>query len=147
MDHIITFKTTLSLQQPTNKILCHSFPTTLKGVVQVWFSKLATSSIDNFEQLGTSFVHHFIGGQCQKRPADLLLTIKQAEREPMRSYVKRFTREVLEVDKVDDKVQLTTFKASLKSREFVVALVDVAESLEVHDCKRRPSCNRGRKQA
>ena len=115
--------------------------------MQVWFSKLATSSIDNFEQLGTSFMHHFIGGQCQKRPVDLLLTIKQAEREPMRSYVKRFTREVLEVDKVDDKVQLTTFKASLKSREFVVALVDAAESLEVHDCRRRPSCNRGRKQA
>ena len=35
--------------------------------------------------------------------------------------MKRFTREVLEVDEADDKVQLTTFKTSLKSREFVVA--------------------------
>ena len=33
-----------------------------------------------------------------------------------------FTRETLEVDKADDKVQLTTFKAGLKSREFVVPL-------------------------
>ena len=33
-----------------------------------------------------------------------------------------FTRETLEVDEVDDKVQLTTFKAGLKSREFVVSL-------------------------
>ena len=41
----------------------------------------------------------------------------------MRSYVKRFTRETLEVDEVDDKVQLTTFKAKLKSREFVITLV------------------------
>ena len=41
----------------------------------------------------------------------------------MRSYVKRFTRETLEVNEVDDKVQLTTFKAGLKSREFVVSLV------------------------
>ena len=36
--------------------------------------------------------------------------------------MKRFTRETLEVDEVDDKVQLTTFKAELKSREFVVSL-------------------------
>ena len=37
--------------------------------------------------------------------------------------MKRFTRETLEVDDADNKVQLTTFKAGLKSREFVVSLV------------------------
>ncbi|XP_023889508.2 uncharacterized protein LOC112001560 [Quercus suber] len=67
-------------------------------------------------------MHHFIGGQRQKRLVDHLLTIKQGEKEPMRSYVKCFTREALEVDKAYDKVQLSTFKAGLKSREFVVAL-------------------------
>ena len=36
--------------------------------------------------------------------------------------MKRFTRETLEVDDADDKVQLTTFKAGLKSRAFVVSL-------------------------
>ena len=36
--------------------------------------------------------------------------------------MKHFTKEVLKVDEADDKVQLTTFKTSLKSREFVVAL-------------------------
>ena len=35
LDHITTFETTLSLQQPPNEILCCSFPTTLKGVVRV----------------------------------------------------------------------------------------------------------------
>ena len=34
----------------------------------------------------------------------------------------RFTQETLEVDKPDDKVQLTTFEARLKSREFVVSI-------------------------
>ena len=37
--------------------------------------------------------------------------------------MKRFTQETLEVDDADDKVQLMTFKARLKSREFVVSLV------------------------
>ena len=36
--------------------------------------------------------------------------------------MKRFTIEVLKVDEADDKVQLTTFKTGLKSREFIVAL-------------------------
>ena len=36
--------------------------------------------------------------------------------------MKRFTHETLEVDEADDKVHLTTFKARLKSREFMVSL-------------------------
>ena len=36
--------------------------------------------------------------------------------------MKHFTQETLEVDEADDKVQLTTFKAGLKSREFLVSL-------------------------
>ena len=101
---------------------CHSFPTTLKGDAREWFTKLPTSSIDNFEQLGNAFLHHFVGEQHPKRPADHLLTIKQGEKETLRSYVKQFTRETLKVDEANDKVQLTTFKVGLKSREFVVLL-------------------------
>ena len=36
--------------------------------------------------------------------------------------MKRFTRETLEVDEANNKVQLTTFKVGLKSREFMVSL-------------------------
>ena len=36
--------------------------------------------------------------------------------------MKRFTQETLEADEANDKVQLTIFKARLKSREFVVSL-------------------------
>ena len=39
-----------------------------------------------------------------KWPVDHLLTIRQEEKETLRSYVKHFTRETLEVDEVDDKV-------------------------------------------
>ena len=51
-----------------------------------------------------------------------LLTIRQGEKETLRSYVKRFTRETLEVYEADDKVQLTTFKAGLRSRDLVASL-------------------------
>ncbi|XP_023921461.1 uncharacterized protein LOC112032927 [Quercus suber] len=122
LDHLNNFKTTLGLQQPPDEILCCLFPTTLKGAAWEWFTKLPTSSIDNFEQLSRSFVCHFVGGQRPKRIANHLLTIKQGKKETLRSYVTRFTRGMLEVDESDDKVQLTTFKARLKSRDFVVSL-------------------------
>ncbi|XP_050241228.1 uncharacterized protein LOC126690138 [Quercus robur] len=121
-DHLNTFKTKLGLQQPLDEILCRSFPTTLKGAAREWFTKLPTSSVDNFEQLSNAFLRHFIGGQCPKRPADHLLTIRHGEKETLRSYVKRFTRETLEVDEADDKVQLTTFKVGLRSRDLVASL-------------------------
>ena len=117
-----TFKTTLGLQQPPDEILCRSFPTTLKGVAREWFTKLPTSSVDNFDQLSNAFLRHFIGGQGPKRLADYLLTIRQEEKETLRSYVKRFTQETLEVDEADDKVHLTTFKAGLRSRDLVASL-------------------------
>ena len=37
-------------------------------------------------------------------------------------YVKRFIHETLELDETDDKVQLTTFKAGLRSRDLVASL-------------------------
>ena len=50
-----------------------------------------------------------------------MLTIKQREKETLRSYVTHFTQGTLEVDKADDKVQLAAFKAGLKSMDFVVS--------------------------
>ena len=85
LDHLNTFKTTLGLQQPPDEILCQSFPTTLKGAAREWFTKLPTSFIGNFEQLGNAFIHHFVGEQRPKRSANHLLTIKQGEKETLRS--------------------------------------------------------------
>ena len=95
----------------------------MKAAAREWFTKLPTSSIDNFEQLSSAFLRHFIGGQHPKRPANYLFTIKQAEKETLRLYVKPFTHETLEVDEADDKVQLTTFKARLRFRDLVASLV------------------------
>ena len=49
LDHIRAFKTILNLQQTPNKVICRSFLATLRGAARVWFNKLSTSSIANFE--------------------------------------------------------------------------------------------------
>ena len=48
-DHIATFKTTMHLQGIPDEIMCKAFPTTLKGLAQVWFSKIPLNNVGSFE--------------------------------------------------------------------------------------------------
>ena len=48
-DHIATFKTTMNLQGVPDEIMCKAFPTTLKGLAQVWFSKIPLNNVGSFE--------------------------------------------------------------------------------------------------
>ena len=49
LDHIESFKTLILLQMTLDEVMCRAFPTTLKGVARVWFSKLPSGTIANFE--------------------------------------------------------------------------------------------------
>ena len=75
-DYIATFKTTMHLQGVPDEIMCRAFPTTLKGLAQVWFSKIPPNSISSFEELSKLFVNNFIGGQRHKHSSSSLLTIE-----------------------------------------------------------------------
>ena len=131
LDHIGAFKTILNHQQTPNEVIHRSFPTTLKGVTREWFSKLPAASIDNFEQLSDSFVHHFIGGQRHKRLTFYLLTIKQQEGETLREYVDCFNKVVLEIDKGDDQVKMMTFRAGLVNPDLVFSLGKTTPTLMI----------------
>ena len=76
LDHIKSFKTLMLLQMTLDKVICRALPTTLKGATRVWFSKLPSGTIANFDQLGKGFVRHFIGGQRHKKPTGHLLIIR-----------------------------------------------------------------------
>ena len=51
-----------------------------------------------------------------------LLTVKQQERETLREYVKRFNKIVLEIDKANDLVIMTTSQAELNNTNLVFSL-------------------------
>ena len=51
LDHLETFKTLMHLQGVANEIMCRAFPTTLKGLVRIWFSRLTPNSISTFKEL------------------------------------------------------------------------------------------------
>ena len=53
LDHLETFKTLMHIQGVPDKIMCRAFPTTLKGLARIWFSRLTPSSINTFKELST----------------------------------------------------------------------------------------------
>ena len=84
LDHIESFKMLMLLQMTPDKVMCRAFLTTLKGAARVWFSKIPSGTIADFEQLSKGFVRHFIGGQRHKKPTGHLLNIQQAKGESLR---------------------------------------------------------------
>ena len=76
LNHLESFKTLMHLQVVLDEIMCWAFPTTLKGLARVWFSKLTPNTVSMFKELSGYFVTHFIGGQRYKRSLASLLNIK-----------------------------------------------------------------------
>ena len=87
LDHIESFKILMLLQITPNEVLCRAFPTTLKGAARVWFTKIPSGTIADFEQLSKGFVRYFIVGQRHKKPTSHLFNIQQPEGESLRQYV------------------------------------------------------------
>ena len=92
------------LQMTPDEVMCRAFPTTLKGATRVWFGKLPSSTIANFDKLSKGFVRHFIGEQQHKKPTRHLLNIRQVEGESLSQYMTRFNKELLQVDEAKDQV-------------------------------------------
>ena len=123
-DHIATFKTIMHFQGVPEEIMCRAFPTTLKGLAQVWFSKIPPNIVSSFEELSKLFINNFIGRQRHKCSSSSLLTIEQRENESLRSFITRFNREALTVDEVDDKLLLAAFHNGINSDLFIHKLYE-----------------------
>ena len=90
----------------------------------MWFSKIPLNTISSFEDLSKLFVNNSIGGQRHKRSSSNLLTIKQGDNESLRSFIIRFNREALTMNKMDDKLLLAAFHNRVSFDLFIHKLYD-----------------------
>ena len=117
-DHIATFKNTMHLQGVPDEIMCKAFPTILKRLARVSFSRIPPNNVGSFEELSKLVVNNFIKGHRHKRSSSSLLTIEQGENESLRSFITRFNREALTVDEMDNKLLLAAFHNGVNSDLF-----------------------------
>ena len=95
---------------------------TLKSAARIWFSRLTPNSISTFKELSAQFIVHFIGGHRYKKSTTCLMSIRQREDEMLRSYISRFNKEALSIDKADDKILVATFTNGLRKGKFLFSL-------------------------
>ena len=122
LDHLESFKTLMHLQGVVDKIMCRAFPTTLKGLARVWFSKLAPNSISTFKELSAQFASYFIGGPRYKKSTACLMSIKQQEDEMLRSCMTHFNKGAFSIDEANDKILMAPFTNGLRKGKFLFSL-------------------------
>ena len=122
MDHLESFKTLMHLQGIPDEIMCRAFPTMLKGLARIWFSRLTPNSISSFKELSAQFALHFIGGHRYKKSTACLMNIKQWEDETLKSYITHFNKEALSIDEANDKILIVAFTNGLQKRKFLFSL-------------------------
>ena len=122
MDHLESFKTLMHLQGVPDEIICQAFPTTLKGLARIWFSRLTPNFIGTFKKLSVQFASHFIGGHRYKKSIACLMSIKQLEEETLRSYIAHFNKEALSIDEAEDKILVVAFTNGLQKGKFLFSL-------------------------
>ena len=72
--------------------------------------------------MSRAFIDHFIDSHRRGRPPTHLLNVKQVEGESLRTYVHRFNKEALQIDRPKEDVTLTTFVAGLQKGDFLYDL-------------------------
>ncbi|KAL2490876.1 Uncharacterized protein Adt_26504 [Abeliophyllum distichum] len=113
LDHVNTYKTEMSLRGATPALKCRAFHLTLSGGAKRWYNKLAVGSIRNWPDLKRTFINYFSSGRPASAPVQRLHDIRQAESEPLQSYLSRFNEEMLFCERITDAEALSALKEGL----------------------------------
>ncbi|KAL2479584.1 Retrotrans gag domain-containing protein [Abeliophyllum distichum] len=113
LDHVNTYKTEMSLRGATPALKCRAFHLTLSGGAKRWYNKLAAGSIHNWLELKRTFINYFSSGKPASAPVQRLHDIRQAESEPLQSYLSRFNEEILFYERITNAEALSALKGGL----------------------------------
>jgi len=79
-EHVDVFTTQAGLYTSDDAILCHVFPTSLKGRALNWFTRLPPNSIDCFDTLATRFGIQFATNKPHHLTSLALVNIRQEKK-------------------------------------------------------------------
>ncbi|KAK1365344.1 hypothetical protein POM88_040905 [Heracleum sosnowskyi] len=120
--HVRTFSNALLLQPVTDALKCRAFPQTLAGMAQRWYSRLPPNSISCFKDLSTAFINQFISGRVHEKSSASLMNLIQGKNETLRDYLKRFTKETLNIPDLDNKVAMIALQQGTTDVFFKMSL-------------------------
>lgn len=115
--HVQVYKTIMEIQGANDAFLCRVFPTTLSGAAQNWYNNLPRRSIGSFRELSAVFCQQFVASKWRKKSSASLLNLKQQEGESLRTYIKRFNVERLEVEDCGTDMVIAALRHGVRDKD------------------------------
>ncbi|KAF7816863.1 uncharacterized protein G2W53_030832 [Senna tora] len=116
--HVNSFKAAMMYAGASDEARFRAFPSTLKGDAQLWFSDLASGSINSFKQLAKKFTKYFATSRTIKRTSHCLKNIIQGENEPLKDFLDRFTKIARQIQGLKHEVALNYLTDNLRDCPF-----------------------------
>ncbi|KAF5458728.1 hypothetical protein F2P56_022738 [Juglans regia] len=116
IDHLENFIAHMTLSGFPGEVACRAFRLMLKGIARGWFGTLRPGSINNFEELAKQFLTQFMTSRRHCKPSAYLLTVKQKERENLKTYLMHFNKERLTTNDQDEKITLAALLGGIWPR-------------------------------
>ncbi|KAL2491025.1 Retrotrans gag domain-containing protein [Abeliophyllum distichum] len=114
--HLDRYTSWMELQGANDAIMCRAFLLTFRNRAMRWFKKLPQRSIWSWNDLSAQFVSTFMGAKAQSIPKKRPINIKQRWTESLRSYVDRFSKRIVEVDKISEDAALIAILSGLRTK-------------------------------
>ncbi|RWW77802.1 hypothetical protein BHE74_00013999 [Ensete ventricosum] len=82
-EHVAEFMAQMAFYDTFDALMCRTFPTTLRGLAQMWYSRIKPSSISSFDQFAKEFELNLIASSCPRPTAASLLGLTQGNDKPL----------------------------------------------------------------
>ncbi|RRT48204.1 hypothetical protein B296_00032334 [Ensete ventricosum] len=122
-DHVAVFRAQMALYDTSDTLMCHTFPTTLRGPTQMWYRRLKPSFISSFDQFAKEFELNFIASSCPRPTATSLLDLTQGNDEPLAQFVSRFSVEIRRMLDTHPTLAIQAFLMRLQPSRFFWSLI------------------------
>ena len=118
-EHLESYQAYMLIQNANEAALCKAFCLTLTGAAQQWYRRLMPGSISFFKQLADAFAAAFLGVKTRNMETSYLFGIKQGESEPLKEYLNRFDKAVMQIKSCSDDTLIQVFREGIKDMQLV----------------------------
>ncbi|RRT31469.1 hypothetical protein B296_00054969 [Ensete ventricosum] len=122
-EHVAAFKALMALYNTSDALMCRTFPTTLYGPAQMWYSRIKSSSISSFDQFAKEFKLNFIASSCLRPTTASLLGLTQGNDEPLAQFISRFSMEIRRMPDTYPTLAIQVFLMGLRPSRFFWSLI------------------------